>query len=236
MLDDEPGPLAIEQTERDEIVSRSAVLDDGHAAASPPIDHVVPMVRVLGAVGIDNIDHEGRRKVVELIVYLALHPDGVGADRLTEALWPDAAPEPRTLTRNVCYARKALGLDADGNNHLPRINTEGRYRLGPHVRCDLLELIQLAKNAREAEDTDTRLGLLGEALGLVRDKPFDSVIDYEWAWTENWVAVAESEAADAAVLLAQTQLAIGRDVVAVRAALVGLRAAPDDARLQQFLS
>ena len=153
---------------------------------------------------------------------------------LTEALWPDAAPEPRTLTRNVCYARKALGLDADGNNHLPRINTEGRYRLGPHVRCDLLELIQLAKNARETEDADTRLRLLGEALGLVRDKPFDSVIDYEWAWTENWVAVAESEAADAAVLLAEAQLATGRDEEAVRTSLVGLRAAPEDLRLQRL--
>lgn len=231
MLGDQSESL-VERPERDELVSSAAAPeDDDVAAASPPIESVVPMVRVLGAVGIDNIDHEGRRKVVELIVYLALHPDGVGADRLTEALWPDAPPEPRTLTRNVCYARKALGLDADGNNHLPRINTEGRYRLGPHVRCDLLELIQLAKNARETEDSDTRLRLLGEALALVRDKPFDSVIDYEWAWTENWVAVAESEAADAAVLLAEAQLASGRTEEAVRASLVGLRAAPDDARL-----
>lgn len=232
MLGDQSESLVTERPERDELVSSAAAPeDDDVVAASPPLESVVPMVRVLGAVGIDNIDHEGRRKVVELIVYLALHPDGVGADRLTEALWPDAAPDPRTLTRNVCYARKALGLDADGNNHLPRINTEGRYRLGPHVRCDLLELIQLAKNARETEDTDTRLRLLEEALGLIRDKPFDSVIDYEWAWTENWVAVAESEAADAAVLLAETQRANGCDEEAVRAALVGLRAAPDDARL-----
>lgn len=231
VLANEPEPPVTGHAERDELVSRSADLGDGHVAASPTIDPVVPMVRVLGAVGIDNIDHEGRRKVIELIVYLALHPDGVGADRLTEALWPDKAPEPRTLTRNVCYARKALGLDADGNNHLPRINTEGRYRLGPHVRCDLLELIQLAKNARETEDTDERLRLLSEALDFVRDKPFDSVIDYEWAWTENWVAVAESEAADAAVLLAEAQLANGCDEETVRAALVGLRAAPDDARL-----
>lgn len=232
---DEPEAPVTEKAERDELVSSAAVLADGDVVASnPPMDPVVPLVRVLGAVGIDNIDHEGRRKVVELIVYLALHPDGVGADRLTEALWPDAAPEPRTLTRNVCYARKALGLDADGNNHLPRINTEGRYRLGPHVRCDLLELIQLAKKARETADTDARLRMLEEALDLIRDKPFDSVIDYEWAWTENWVAVAESEAADAAVLLSGTHLAMGRSEEAVRASLVGLRAAPDDARLQDL--
>ena len=235
MLGEQSESLVTERPERDELVSSAALPEgDDVAAASPPMDPVVPMVRVLGAVGIDNIDHEGRRKVVELIVYLALHPDGVGADRLTEALWPDAAPEPRTLTRNVCYARKALGLDADGNNHLPRINTEGRYRLGPHVRCDLLELIQLAKKARETADTDARLRMLEEALDLIRDKPFDSVIDYEWAWTENWVAIAESEAADAAVILAEAQLAANRSEEAVRASLIGLRASPNDGRLRHL--
>lgn len=79
----------------------AAVVDGITITTEPTPERLMPMVRVLGVVGIDNIDHEGRRKVIELIAYLALHPDGVSADRLTEALWPDAAPEPRTLTRNI---------------------------------------------------------------------------------------------------------------------------------------
>ena len=191
-----------------------------------------PMVRVLGAVNIDNMDHQGRRKVVELVVYLALHPDGVSADRLSEALWPDQPPKPDTLIRNVAYARTALGRDSNGDHHLPRMKAaEGRYRLGPEVRCDLLELTTLSKRARESTDVDEQIRLLTEALALVRDKPFDSVIDYEWAWAENFVAVAEGEVEDAASLLSERLTHVGRVSDADRARLVGLRGAPNGTRL-----
>ena len=69
---------------------------------------------------------------------------------------------------------------------------------------------------------------------LVRDKPFDGITDYEWAWTENWVAVAETEVADAAVLLAETLIANGQAEAARRWTLIGRRAAPDDARLERL--
>jgi DNA-binding SARP family transcriptional activator len=166
------------------------------------------------------------------VVYLALHPDGVSADRLSEALWPDQPPKPDTLIRNVAYARTALGRDSNGDHHLPRMKAaEGRYRLGPEVRCDLLELTTLSKRARESTDVDEQIRLLTEALALVRDKPFDSVIDYEWAWAENFVAVAEGEVEDAASLLSERLTHVGRASDADRARLVGLRGAPNGTRL-----
>lgn len=198
-----------------------------------PQDHDPrPMVRVLGAVGVDNMDHQGRRKVVELVVYLALHPDGVSADRLSEALWPEQPPKPDTLIRNVAYARTALGRDSSGDHHLPRMKAaEGRYRLGPEVRCDLLELTDLSRRARDSGDVGEQVRLLKEALALVRDKPFDSVADYEWAWTDNFVARAETEIEDAALKLSSLLSNKGDSGNAERARLTGLRGAPDSALL-----
>lgn len=226
----EPRPTSESPAEECELVLPSV-------EKAPTETDLRPMVRVLGAVGVDNMDHQGRRKVVELVVYLALHPDGVSADRLSEALWPDQPPKPDTLIRNVAYARTALGRDSNGDHHLPRMKAaEGRYRLGPEVRCDLLELTRLSKDARESSDVDEQILLLTEALALVRDKPFDSVTDYEWAWAENFVAVAEAEVADSAQSLVALLTEAGRHGEASRVRLAGLRGAPDCPQLAPSVS
>ncbi|NLA37774.1 MAG: hypothetical protein GX868_19095, partial [Actinobacteria bacterium] len=101
----------------------------------------------------------------------------------------------------------------------------------PEVRCDLLELTRLSKQARESIDVDEQILLLTEALALVRDKPFDSVTDYEWAWAENFTSIAESEVEDAALNLMSLLSGAGRSSDAERSRLAGLRGAPGSLQL-----
>src|SRR5205814_1281150 len=99
-----------------------------------PPGHV--LVRVLGPVeivgGQQPID---RRRSIELVVYLALHPDGVDDARLRTVLWPDAAPTQGAFNETVSRARRMLGLDPDGVHHLLPVDNR-RYRVGHYVVTD----------------------------------------------------------------------------------------------------
>ncbi|HVT78730.1 MAG TPA: hypothetical protein VHD87_16945 [Acidimicrobiales bacterium] len=137
-----------------------------------PPKHV--MVKVLGPVeivgGQQPID---RRRSVELVAYLAMHPDGVDDGRLRTALWPDGAPTQAAFNETVSKARRMLGLDPQGNHHLRHVDNH-RYRLGPFVFTDAALL-------EESIHSET----WGEALRLVRGLPFESTTGgYEWAYEE----------------------------------------------------
>jgi hypothetical protein len=144
------------------------------AAGEPivPPGHV--MVRVLGPVevigGQQQID---RRRSIELVAYLALHPDGVDDSRLRTALWPDGAPTQAAFNETVSRARRMLGLDAEGNHHVSHVDN-GRYRVGPYVFTDAALL-------------EATVGGVGwaDVLRLVRGLPFEGTSGgYEWAYEE----------------------------------------------------
>ncbi len=137
-----------------------------------PPGHV--MVRVLGPVeivgGSQPID---RRRSIELVTYLALHPEGVDDSRLRDVLWPEAAPTQAAFNETVSRARRLLGLDAEGAHHLRPVDN-GRYRVGPYVVADasLLEGYATGQGSPEV-------------LRLVRGLPFEaSERGYEWAYEE----------------------------------------------------
>lgn len=144
------------------------------AAGEPivPPGHV--LVRVLGRVevigGQQQID---RRRSIELVAYLALHPDGVDDARLRTALWPDGAPTQAAFNETVSRARRMLGLDAEGNHHVSHVDN-GRYRVGPYVFTDAALL-------------EATVGGDGwaDVLRLVRGLPFEGTTGgYEWAYEE----------------------------------------------------
>jgi hypothetical protein len=144
------------------------------AAGCPVVPPGHVMVRVLGPVevvgGQQPID---RRRSVELVAYLALHPDGVDDGRLRTVLWPDGAPTQAAFNETVSRARRMLGLDADGNHHVLPVDNR-HYRVGPYVFTDAALL-------------EATLG--GDAwvdvLRLVRGLPFEETTGgYEWAYEE----------------------------------------------------
>jgi hypothetical protein len=137
-----------------------------------PAGHV--LVRVLGPVeivgGKQPID---RRRSIELVVYLALHPDGVDDSRLRTVLWPDAAPTQAAFNETVSRARRMLGLDPDGVHHLLPVDNR-RYRVGRHVVTDSSVLEEHALD-----------GCARDALRLVRGLPFEGTDrGYEWSYEE----------------------------------------------------
>lgn len=144
------------------------------AAASTP---AVATIRLLGPVTIDGIRRPRRAITVELLAYLALHPDGAGSEQLIETMWP--AEDPRRtrpwLWQATSEARRLLGEAFERDDE--------RYRLDPtRVATDSTDLERLLQAADHASSpTDTRR-LLERALTLWRGAPF---AETDYAWSES---------------------------------------------------
>ncbi|GAA2686042.1 hypothetical protein GCM10010428_57630 [Actinosynnema pretiosum subsp. pretiosum] len=74
-------------------------------------------------------------RVRELLVYLALHPDGVSREALTAALWASSSPDRTTNAMNTTLTRlrRSLTTATDGALADVVLVGEGRYRLAPEL-------------------------------------------------------------------------------------------------------
>ncbi|GAA1291687.1 transcriptional regulator [Saccharothrix xinjiangensis] len=92
----------------------------------------------------------------ELLVFLALHPDGASREALIAALWPTSPPEKTTNVMNTSLSRLRRALTVATEGSLPDIVQvgESRYRLDP----DLVEVdhwsFAAAVAARRAATTE----------------------------------------------------------------------------------
>jgi hypothetical protein len=194
---------------------------------TPPAPDVDVEVRVLGPVEVHGAPPINRRRTVELIAYLALHPKGVTASQLKTAIWPEAMPTQDTFNVTVHRARAGLGLDREGKHHLPHaVTSDVGYTVGPHVTTDLARFTDLVSRSRSAVDRNEECGLLRQALDLLRGQPFEGVRGYDWAFTEGVVVEAEATIADAAHRLARLALDRGDADLATWAAMQGLKSVP----------
>lgn len=161
------------------------------------------------------------RRVLDLVAYLAVHPEGVGEERLRTAVWPDGVAR-GTFNNTVSTVRSALGT-VEGRLLLPTLGEDRRYRLDPGVTCDLAMFTALP--------SDAGLHELDAALSLVRGRPFDAAAGFEWAWREGFVALAERSVAAVAHRAAVAHLDNGDADAALAAVDAGVRAAPCDEQL-----
>lgn len=183
-----------------------------------------PRIRVLGPVRLEGAEQPPRRaKMLELIVWLTLHPPGADLDTAATALWPERAPAPRTLWTLTWGARQALGNRPDGEPYLPRYE---RLSLDPAVTSDWRDFQALASSADPGE--------WHRALGLVRGPPFAEV-DWPWAVTEGLAAAMESEIVDLAAKASEAAFARDDLATAAWATEQGLLASPYDERLYRLL-
>ena len=205
-------------------------IDGGEA--SLPTQPTAVFIRVLGTVEVEGADEFRRAKSRELVVYLSMHPSGVGEAELDEAMWPsDRGRVVAAATRDstVSVARTALGgptrlLPAQGQGR------EKRYQLGPDVASDWAMFCALNRQARASGQVDP----LRQALELVRGRPFEGAVSgrsYGWIHTEGHGRHIEAEVADAADLAAGMYLEEGRPLDARWSARQGLTADPLAERL-----
>ncbi|NED41256.1 hypothetical protein G3I65_15020 [Amycolatopsis sp. SID8362] len=121
--------------------------DDNQPAAreESPVDAKRPrlFLRVLGRVQLVVRDQAGERELSgaftprqrEVLVFLALHPQGVRREVLNEAVWPDSRP-PRpynSFHNTLSTLRRALADATDGQTGNLVLNEDGRYRLSDEL-------------------------------------------------------------------------------------------------------
>jgi hypothetical protein len=161
-----------------------------------------------------------RTAVVDLVVYLACHPERpVTADVLRAALsGPETDLGEDTLRTYASHARRALGPD-----HLPPAGERG-YQL-VDVDVDWTTFQILVADAATRPDDEARY-LLNQALRLVRGRALPDT--GRWADLENLPAVIDLAVTTTAARLAKLHLDAGDPAAAFAAAEVGLDITPTD--------
>lgn len=183
-------------------------------------------VRVLGPVEVTGAERPFTRAwTLDLVVYLALHPSGATTDQWSTALWPDRLMAPASLHSTASAARRALGADDEGTDHLPRAH--GRLQLGPGVATDW------ARFDRWARSDDPRQWRA--ALALIRGRPLDGLRVTDWALLEGLLPAIEATAVDLAERYGLWCLQQSEATEAQWAARRGLLVSPYDERLYRIL-
>jgi hypothetical protein len=193
----------------------------GPRAAAVEIDFLGP-VQIIGA----HESLERRRRLTELIVYMAFHGEGVSGEALATALWPDRRVPSQTVANRLHEARRALGATSDG---LPRIRQiDGRHKLAGEVQSDWGRFQSLTGPGSTPASWY-------RAISLVRGRPFEGLSQGDWVGLEGAGAHVEAEIVEIAGRLGEHLLERKDPAGAAWAARRGIAAAPWDERLYRLL-
>ena len=205
-----------------------------------------PTVHAPGPIARDQVE-----PLTELLVYLALHPDGAHPRALSVALGPadtgrgsatpDAAAVDTVTATALGRARDWLGTGPSGH---PRLVTgpDGRLRLGQDVRCDWWAFAAHAHRAGGRPGVKPAGGSslatiggagtveteLATALGLVTGPLFTGLPAGRYGWLRSTGLDASlcTAVVDVAHQLAEHSLDLGDTATAMAACRTGLRAVP----------
>jgi len=177
----------------------------------------------------------GRKKSVELLVYLAMHPWGADTDQLWDALWPDRPMSPAVLHTSVSVARRTLREHAAQPPQVTDARDGRLYQLDGPRRVDWHHFEQLVEDGRRADHPRDEILALAAALDLVRGTPFLPTAASAYDWARPHRTAIEAAIAEAAERLGLLRLEHGDVLGARHAARQGLRAAPYDERLYRVL-
>ncbi|MGA8297550.1 MAG: bacterial transcriptional activator domain-containing protein [Acidimicrobiales bacterium] len=183
-------------------------------------------VAILGPVEIRNTAEPlgGHPLLTELVVYLAMHPDGATTSAWETAIWPNRRMPQQTIANRLSEARRALGDAVDGR---PRLRKADERHLIADVTTDWEEFRSLV----ETDDQDA----WRKALELVRGRPFSDLHEGQWALLEGFSAEIEHAISSLALRYGGLALRSGDPDAATWAAHRGLRATPWDERLHRLL-
>ena len=159
-------------------------LQDRQDPAADESDYEIE-VRVIGTVEMVGAAQPfTSRRALDLVAYLAFHPEGADRDQLMTHIWPpDDPPSKSTLANTVSRARRALGTNSNNEPYLPRVTSEGIYRLAPGVGTDVSRFEALVSAAR-SDSGDLGREHLHSALTLVRGTPFTGGAGDMFRWAD----------------------------------------------------
>jgi DNA-binding SARP family transcriptional activator len=145
------------------------------------------------------------RRAVELVAYLALHhPDVITGDRLrTRVLGSaDADAAAKTLFNTAHAARRAMGLDDNGDPLFPSGSRTGLYQLSSGVTVDVQRAIELVTLAKACDERDHAIASYRGALELVEGEPLaNALAGYTWWEAEGHAGRIAAVLVDAACSL-----------------------------------
>jgi DNA-binding SARP family transcriptional activator len=181
-------------------------------------------VRLLGPVEVvrGGVRVEGLTPgTLEILVYLATHPDGVTKERLDNVIWAGAAARPgsQRVTSALTKLRKVLGDGPDGSPLVPRRSGDEPIVLSEHLGTDLDRAFAHLAVARDLP-ADLRARELAATLELVRGEPLEGRA-YSWATDICEQAIVQLQ--DAALELARASREAGDVDTAERAVEQGLK-------------
>ena len=118
---------------------------------------------------------------LEILAYLATHPDGVTKERLDNIIWAGAAARPgsQRVTSALTKLRKVLGEGPDGEPLVPRRSGDEPIVLSDHLGTDIDRAFAHLAVARDLP-ADLRTRELAAALELIRGEPLEGR-PYSWA-------------------------------------------------------
>jgi DNA-binding SARP family transcriptional activator len=158
---------------------------------------------------------------LEILVYLATHPEGVTKERLDNVIWAGAAARPgsQRVTSALTKLRKLLGDGPDGNPLVPRRSGDEPIVLSEHLGTDLDRAFAHLAVAHDLP-VELRVRELAAALELVRGEPLEGRA-YSWATDICEQAIVQLQ--DAALDLARASREAGDVDTAERAVEQGLK-------------
>ena len=160
-------------------------LDEDLARWDSPVP-VAPKVTLLGPITVRTLGDakataHRRPYYVEFLAYLALHPNGVTAEKLAE----DLCIRPQKARSDLSIIRKWLGQNRAGKPYLPRAQqthqdgVPATYALDG-VLCDL-DLFRRLRARGQSRGSEGMADLIS-ALHLVSGEPFTDLRKDGWGW------------------------------------------------------
>ena len=185
------------------------------------------LIKVLGQVEIVGTLHPvNKTRLMESIVYIALHPKGVDKVIWATAIWPDQLLTRDSLNTAVWQIRRALGVMSDGTKHMPP-SYSGILKFGSTVVTDYEIFRNLTKST---EDSDWE-----KAMSLVTGRPFEGLGDPNWITLEGYVSDIESRIVDITLQLAFNKTKARQFDFVIWVLRRALLAVPYDERLWRYL-
>lgn len=182
-------------------------------------------VAVLGPVSVRGLPFAFRRAAaLELVVYLALHREGVRHAEWSLALWPDRPVSPATVHSTASDARRALGRASDGAARLP---------CGPLLRLDRSVVTDVDRFADLSAAATCEAYI--EAAGLLRGPLFGGLRRSDWAVLDGTQARVEALVVQTVLQAAEELRRVGRASDAEWTVRRGLLVCPYDERLYRAL-
>ncbi len=169
---------------------------------------------------------------IELLAYLALHPDGVTLDQLATAF----GLKPQRTRAVMTHLRQWLGTNPRTNTpHIPdaRSSEKAKARgVGLYLVEDLLLDVDLFRRLRARATAKGQDGIaeLETALSLVTGRPFDQPRAHGWTWLSEGDRIDHHmvcAVGDVAHTMVTHHLHADDVEAAARAASIGLQADPD---------